>query len=56
MGLAGLLIAQILSQAAYCAWKWPLFVHCELELSVRHMFQLGWAQFAALLKKKNDFG
>ena len=41
MGVWGLIFAQIISQAVYNLWKWPLKAHKEMNLSVDELFKLG---------------
>lgn len=49
LGVYGLVAAQILSQIAYCAWKWPLFVHRELNISLNSMIRLGFVETIKLV-------
>lgn len=37
MGVWGMIIAQITSQAVYNMWKWPTLAHKELDLSLKEM-------------------
>lgn len=41
MGVWGLIIAQIISQAVYNLWKWPLKAHKEMDLSVNELIKIG---------------
>ena len=41
LGVYGLIVAQILSQAIYNVWAWPLKAHRELELSFTEMIHIG---------------
>lgn len=50
MGVWGLIIAQIISQAFYNLWKWPLLGYKELELSVKDMFYIGNREIIKLLQ------
>lgn len=50
MGVWGLIIAQILSQAVYNMWKWPILAHKELNLSFGDMMQLGTREIGRLIK------
>lgn len=50
MGMWGLIIAQILSQAVYNMWKWPILAHKELNLSFGDMMQLGTRETGRLIK------
>ena len=43
LGMYGLLFAQIMSQLIYNAWRWPIFVHKELNLSVRDVVRRGFS-------------
>ena len=40
-GVYGLVAAQIISQIAYNAWKWPMVVRKELNISNKEIFKLG---------------
>lgn len=51
MGVWGLIIAQIISQAVYNLWKWPLLGHKELGLSIKDMLHIGSRETITLLKK-----
>lgn len=51
MGVWGLIIAQIISQAVYNLWKWPSLGHKELGLSIKDMLYIGNRETIALLKK-----
>lgn len=51
MGVWGLIIAQIISQALYNLWKWPLLAHKELNLSLKKMFQMGNYETLALMRR-----
>jgi len=51
LGVYGLVAAQILSQIAYCAWKWALFVHRELNISPYFMIRLGFAEMRNLVPR-----
>ncbi len=50
-GIWGLIGAQIISQALYNLWKWPIKAHEELELSVKEMVKTGTVQLTLLLSK-----
>lgn len=41
LGVRGLIIAQIISQAVYNVWKWPLKAHLEMNLSATDMIKTG---------------
>lgn len=41
LGIWGLIMAQIISQAVYNLWKWPLLAHRELHLSAGNMICAG---------------
>lgn len=41
LGIWGLILAQIISQAIYNIWKWPMLAHRELELNAIDMMLLG---------------
>lgn len=49
MGIWGLIIAQIISQAVYNMWKWPMLAHKELELTLRKMIEIGTKESSRLL-------
>lgn len=51
MGVWGLIIAQIISQAVYNLWKWPWLGHKELELSIGEMIRIGNRETIGLLRK-----
>ena len=40
-GVWGLIVAQIISQAVYNLWKWPMLAHKEMELSANEMIRIG---------------
>lgn len=50
LGVWGLIMAQILSQAIYNVWKWPLMVHRELHLSVLEMFIIGTKEIGSIFE------
>lgn len=54
MGVWGLIIAQIFSQIIYNAWHWTLFVHKELELSIREMISLSILEGKELIKSRTS--
>lgn len=45
LGIWGLIIAQILSQAVYNLWAWPMKAHREMEISFFSMFSLAKNRF-----------
>ena len=49
LGLAGIIGAQIMSQAIYNAWAWPLKAHKEMQLSVKDTIKLGMEEFIGVL-------
>lgn len=51
MGVWGLIIAQIISQAVYNLWKWPWLGRKELELSIGEMIRIGNRETIGLLRK-----
>ncbi len=51
-GVAGLILAQLLSQIVYNAWKWFYIVLKELELRCVEMFWIGFVEFKRLFKKR----
>lgn len=51
MGVWGLIIAQIISQALYNLWKWPLLAHKELNLSYKKLFHIGNYETVELIRK-----
>ena len=50
MGVWGLIIAQIISQAVYNLWKWPWLGRKELELSIGEMIRIGNRETIGLLR------
>lgn len=50
MGIWGLIIAQIVSQAVYNMWKWPMLAHKELNLTFKTMISIGTEGTLKLLK------
>lgn len=50
MGIWGLIIAQIISQAVYNMWKWPLLAHKELEFTLKSMAVIGTKETVRLVK------
>ena len=49
MGVWGLIIAQIISQAVYNLWKWPIKAHREMELSVDELIKIGTKKTVELI-------
>lgn len=54
LGVYGLVSAQILSQIAYCAWKWPIFVHRELNITPKQMIYMGGMAIRDLLLRRHS--
>lgn len=58
LGVWGLIIAQIVSQAIYNVWKWPILAHKELGLILKSVFEIGTKEVENFLKsfiaKKNN--
>lgn len=50
LGVRGLIIAQIVSQAVYNVWRWPVLAHKELGLSFMNMAKIGTIEMGKLLK------
>ncbi|EKQ56965.1 MULTISPECIES: O-unit flippase-like protein [unclassified Clostridium] len=50
-GIYGLIIAQILSQALYNIWAWPIKAHKELELSFSEMIHIGVEEICISMKR-----
>ena len=50
LGVWGLIIAQIVSQAIYNMWYWPCKAHKELELSLRKMINIGTKEGIRMIK------
>lgn len=51
MGIWGLIVAQIISQAVYNLWKWSSLAHKELGLTMSEMVARGNKECVALLSK-----
>jgi O-antigen/teichoic acid export membrane protein len=49
-GVWGLIAAQIVSQAVYNVWHWPLLAHQEMELSVTDMVRIGTFETGKMIK------
>lgn len=49
MGVWGLIIAQIISQAVYNLWKWPLKAHEEMNLSADELIKIGTKKTVELI-------
>lgn len=50
LGLWGLIIAQIVSQAVYNFWHWPRLAHRELEMSFFQLLRMGTHELKGTLK------
>lgn len=50
LGIWGLILAQICSQAVYNLWKWPLLAHRELDLTAVQMLTIGNKECIRLFK------
>ena len=51
-GVYGLIAAQIISQAVYNVWRWPVLVHRELKLSPKYVVISGSAIIINMLRQK----
>lgn len=51
LGIWGLIIAQIISQAIYNIWKWPIKAHKEMKLTLGELFSLGTLEIFYSIKK-----
>ena len=51
LGVTGLIIGQIISQAVYNNWKWPLTVYKQLDTNFVKMFKLGINNTIKTLKR-----
>lgn len=51
MGVWGLIIAQIISQAVYNLWKWPILAHREMKLPVGEMISVGTLESIGMVKR-----
>ena len=51
IGMWGLIVAQIASQAAYNLWKWPIKAHRELEISPVEMLKTGSKELLNVLQR-----
>ena len=49
-GIWGLIIAQVLAQAVYNAWAWPLKAHREMNLGFARMLEVGMGEFKAVVR------
>lgn len=54
LGVWGLIYAQIISQAIYNIWKWPMFVHRELGLKLSQMISYSKNELISLLYHKQN--
>lgn len=54
-GVMGILVAQIISQAIYNMWYWPIKAHKELNLSIREMVTYSIDELRTLLKIGNTY-
>lgn len=50
LGIWGLISAQVISQAVYNVWKWPVLVHREMRLSVKELISLGTIEMLSSIK------
>lgn len=59
-GIWGLIAAQIISQAVYNIWRWPILAHQELKFSAGEMVKIGteesWKLLKGFLPKKKQAG
>lgn len=55
-GIWGLIISQIISQAIYNVWKWPVKAHKEMNLSIVELIKIGtndaWGSLASAIMKR----
>lgn len=58
LGIWGLISAQIISQAVYNVWHWPILAHHEMKLSAAEMVKIGteesWNLLKGFLPKKKE--
>ena len=54
MGVWGLVISQLISQIAFNAWYWMIFVHKELQLSIKVVFMLAFEEGKGLIRFRNN--
>lgn len=52
MGVWGIIISTLISEAVYNVWKWPCKVHKELELGFKELVCLGYRNMLLIIKKK----
>lgn len=52
LGIWGLIFAQILSQAIFNAWYWPIFVHKELALTINELPKRGMREIRGFIRGK----
>jgi hypothetical protein len=50
LGVWGLIAAQIISQAVYNVWHWPMLSHKEMNLSVGEMVKVGTIETGKMIK------
>lgn len=50
LGVWGLILAQIISQAVYNMWYWPIKAHKELELSLKEMIVIGMKESCRMIR------
>lgn len=50
LGLWGLVIAQLLSQAMFNVWYWPIKAHAEMNLGITEMLKLGTHEMKLIIK------
>lgn len=50
-GVWGLIVAQIISQAVYNMWKWPVLAHKEMQLTASEMISAGTFACIAMVKR-----
>lgn len=56
MGVWGLIVAQIISQLVYNAWRWPLLVHKELAMPIKEIIPRGIKEITALVLASQNAG
>lgn len=49
-GIWGLILSQLISQAVYNFWYWPLIAHREMKLSIKDMIHIGIEEIVKIFK------
>ena len=55
-GIFGFVIAQILSQAIFNVWYWPVKTHQELNLNIHETFSYAYTGYKQLIFKDSKQG